>query len=67
MIRVVCPLLIGGIFVATTIDDIVALRAAKDPEWGPYIGQWCLLGVLFLISLVLMFYRRNAKEEVSDR
>ena len=58
MIRVVCPLLIGGIFVATTIGDIAKIRAGKL-ALGPYIGQWCLLLGLLVISVLLMVYRRR--------
>lgn len=43
MIRVVCPLLIGGIFVATTIGDIMGLVKEAKPQWGPFLESHGLL------------------------
>ena len=67
MIRVVCPLLIGFIFVATTYEDINKRIAGEEP-WGPFIGQWCLLFVLLIGSIVLMLYNRKSadRKEVSE-
>jgi len=68
MIRVVCPLLIGFIFVATTVEDIqkkLKVEPPADPRWGPYIGQWVLLLSLIVISIILMLVGRK-REEVTE-
>ena len=60
MIRVVCPLLIGGIFVATTIGDIINITKEEDPApWEPVVTQWGLLLILLIISIALMLYKRD--------
>jgi len=65
MIRVVCPLLIGFIFLTTTVKDIQT-RAGKGWDvWGPYVGQWALLGSLIVISVILMVVGRK-REEVTE-
>ncbi|KPL03108.1 MAG: hypothetical protein AMK75_01915 [Planctomycetes bacterium SM23_65] len=64
MIRVVCPLLIGFIFVTTTVKDIRDRAGQGWNVWGPYIGQWVLLLGLIVSSVMLMVVARKKQEVI---
>ncbi|HUU42368.1 MAG TPA: sodium-dependent transporter [Planctomycetota bacterium] len=66
MIRVVCPLTIGFIFVTTTVQDIRDLAGKGWDKWGPYIGQWGLLVGLIVISIILMLVGRRGGPEAGE-